>query len=116
MSRILTGRQLRRKPALRLSRDPAYLAALKNRLIRNRDGSLLFDTQRATVVIGFSGLFKDLRERCGISDPLIQLSRFPPRPHRVYPHDYSVPRKSHDCPTGCEPSWDYRGICPSQRK
>ena len=48
MSRILTGRQLRRKPALRLSRDPAYLAALKNRLIRNRDGSLLFDMQRAT--------------------------------------------------------------------
>jgi len=48
MSHILTGRQLRRKPALRLSRDPAYLAALKNRLIRNRDGSLLFDTQRAT--------------------------------------------------------------------
>src|SRR5580704_9270589 len=69
----------------------------------------LFPFSRDMVVIGFSGLFKDLRERCGISDPLIQLSRFPPRPHRIYPHDYSVPRKSHDCPTGCEPSWDYRG-------
>ena len=34
--------------ALRLSRDPAYLASLKDRLIRNRDGSPLFDTQRAT--------------------------------------------------------------------
>jgi protein O-GlcNAc transferase len=34
--------------ALRLVGDPAYLAALKDRLIRNRDGSLLFDTQRAT--------------------------------------------------------------------
>jgi predicted O-linked N-acetylglucosamine transferase (SPINDLY family) len=34
--------------ALRLAREPAYLAALKDRLIRNRDGSLLFDTQRAT--------------------------------------------------------------------
>jgi protein O-GlcNAc transferase len=34
--------------ALRLARDPAYLAALKDRLIRNRDGNLLFDTQRAT--------------------------------------------------------------------
>jgi protein O-GlcNAc transferase len=34
--------------ALRLAGDPAYLAALKNRVIRNRDGSLLFDTQRAT--------------------------------------------------------------------
>jgi len=28
----------------------------------------------------------------------------------------SLPCKSHDRPTGCEPSWDYRGICPSQRK
>ena len=27
---------------------PAYLATLKDRLIRNRDGSLLFDTQSAT--------------------------------------------------------------------
>jgi predicted O-linked N-acetylglucosamine transferase (SPINDLY family) len=34
--------------ALRLARDPAYLATLKDRLIRNRDGSLLFDTQSAT--------------------------------------------------------------------
>jgi predicted O-linked N-acetylglucosamine transferase (SPINDLY family) len=34
--------------ALRLSRDPAYLATLKDRLIRNRGGSLLFDTQSAT--------------------------------------------------------------------
>ena len=34
--------------ALRLSRDTVYLASLKDRLIRNRDGSLLFDTQRAT--------------------------------------------------------------------
>ena len=34
--------------ALRLAGDPAYLAALKDRLIRNRDGSLLFDTQSAT--------------------------------------------------------------------
>jgi predicted O-linked N-acetylglucosamine transferase (SPINDLY family) len=34
--------------ALRLARDPAYLVTLKDRLIRNRDGSLLFDTQRAT--------------------------------------------------------------------
>src|ERR1700722_9725027 len=34
--------------ALRLVRDPAYLAALKDRLIRNRDESLLFDTQSAT--------------------------------------------------------------------
>jgi protein O-GlcNAc transferase len=34
--------------ALRLSRDPAYLAALKDTLIHNRDGSSLFDTQRAT--------------------------------------------------------------------
>jgi protein O-GlcNAc transferase len=34
--------------ALRLAREPAYLAALKDRLVRNRDGSLLFDTQRAT--------------------------------------------------------------------
>jgi hypothetical protein len=30
--------------ALRLARDPAYLASLKHRLIPNRDGSLLFDT------------------------------------------------------------------------
>ena len=29
---------------------------------------------------------------------------------------YSVPCKSHDHTTGCDPSWDYRGICPSQRK
>ena len=28
----------------------------------------------------------------------------------------SLPCKSHDRPTGCELSWDYRGICPSQRK
>jgi len=34
--------------ALRLARDPAYLATLKDRLIRNRDGSALFDTQSAT--------------------------------------------------------------------
>jgi protein O-GlcNAc transferase len=34
--------------ALRLGRDPAYLATLKDRLIRNRDGSALFDTQSAT--------------------------------------------------------------------
>jgi predicted O-linked N-acetylglucosamine transferase (SPINDLY family) len=34
--------------ALRLARDPAYLATLKDTLNRNRDGSLLFDTQRAT--------------------------------------------------------------------
>ena len=34
--------------ALRLSRDPVYLASLKDTLIRNRDASLLFDTQRAT--------------------------------------------------------------------
>jgi protein O-GlcNAc transferase len=34
--------------ALRLARDPAYLVTLKERLVRNRDGSLLFDTQRAT--------------------------------------------------------------------
>ncbi|HTC02324.1 MAG TPA: tetratricopeptide repeat protein [Xanthobacteraceae bacterium] len=34
--------------ALRLSRDPVYLASLKDRLIRNRDASLLFDTQRAS--------------------------------------------------------------------
>jgi predicted O-linked N-acetylglucosamine transferase (SPINDLY family) len=34
--------------ALRLARDPAYLAALKDRLIRNRDASPLFDTQSAT--------------------------------------------------------------------
>src|SRR5580704_15829537 len=34
--------------ALRLARDPAYLAALKDRLIRNREASLLFDTQSAT--------------------------------------------------------------------
>jgi predicted O-linked N-acetylglucosamine transferase (SPINDLY family) len=34
--------------ALRLTRDPAYLAALRGRLIRNRDGSPLFDTQSAT--------------------------------------------------------------------
>ncbi len=34
--------------ALRLARDPAYLAALKDTLIRNRHGSSLFDTQRAT--------------------------------------------------------------------
>jgi protein O-GlcNAc transferase len=34
--------------ALRLCRDPVYLANLKDKLIRNRDGSLLFDTQRAT--------------------------------------------------------------------
>jgi protein O-GlcNAc transferase len=34
--------------ALRLARDPAALAALKDRLIRNRDSSALFDTQRAT--------------------------------------------------------------------
>jgi hypothetical protein len=29
---------------------------------------------------------------------------------------YSVPCKSHDRETGCELSWDYRGICSSQRK
>ena len=34
--------------ALRLAREPAYLATLKDRLISNRDGSLLFDTQSAT--------------------------------------------------------------------
>ena len=34
--------------ALRLSRDPVCLASLKDRLTGNRDGSLLFDTQRAT--------------------------------------------------------------------
>ena len=34
--------------ALRLARDPAHLAALKDRLIRNRDACLLFDTQSAT--------------------------------------------------------------------
>jgi len=34
--------------ALRLARDPAYLAALKDTLIRNRDESPLFDTQSAT--------------------------------------------------------------------
>jgi protein O-GlcNAc transferase len=34
--------------ALRLARDPAYLASLKDRLIRNRNGSSLFDTRRAT--------------------------------------------------------------------
>ena len=34
--------------ALRLARDPAYLAALKDRLIRNRDTCPLFDTQSAT--------------------------------------------------------------------
>src|SRR5579862_4432697 len=34
--------------ALRLAHDPAYLATLKDRLIRNRDGSALFDTQGAT--------------------------------------------------------------------
>jgi predicted O-linked N-acetylglucosamine transferase (SPINDLY family) len=34
--------------ALRLARDPAYLATLKDRLIRNRDTFPLFDTQSAT--------------------------------------------------------------------
>jgi protein O-GlcNAc transferase len=34
--------------ALRLSRDPAYLAMLKDTLKRNRDRCLLFDTQSAT--------------------------------------------------------------------
>jgi predicted O-linked N-acetylglucosamine transferase (SPINDLY family) len=34
--------------ALRLARDPAYLATLKDRLIRNRDTCPLFDTQSAT--------------------------------------------------------------------
>jgi protein O-GlcNAc transferase len=34
--------------ALRVARDPAYLASLKDSLIRNRDDSLLFDTLRAT--------------------------------------------------------------------
>jgi predicted O-linked N-acetylglucosamine transferase (SPINDLY family) len=34
--------------ALRLSRDPAYLATLKDTLNRNRDTCLLFDTQNAT--------------------------------------------------------------------
>ena len=34
--------------ALRLARDPAYLAALKDRPIRNRDTCPLFDTQSAT--------------------------------------------------------------------
>jgi protein O-GlcNAc transferase len=34
--------------ALRLAREPAYLASLKDALNRNRDTSLLFDTQGAT--------------------------------------------------------------------
>ena len=34
--------------ALRLARDPAYLATLKDTLNRNRDTCLLFDTQSAT--------------------------------------------------------------------
>jgi predicted O-linked N-acetylglucosamine transferase (SPINDLY family) len=34
--------------ALRLARDPAALAALKAKLMRNRDGSALFDTKSAT--------------------------------------------------------------------
>jgi protein O-GlcNAc transferase len=34
--------------ALRLARDPAYLASLKDSLNRNRDACLLFDTQSAT--------------------------------------------------------------------
>ncbi len=34
--------------ALRLARDPAYFATLKDTLIRNRDRSPLFDTQSAT--------------------------------------------------------------------
>ena len=34
--------------ALRLARDPAYLATLKDTLHRNRDTCLLFDTQSAT--------------------------------------------------------------------
>jgi protein O-GlcNAc transferase len=34
--------------ALRLARDPAYLATLKDTLARNRDASPLFDTQSAT--------------------------------------------------------------------
>lgn len=34
--------------ALRLAREPTYLATLKDRLIRNRDASALFDTQSAT--------------------------------------------------------------------
>ena len=34
--------------ALRLARDPAYLRALKDRLVRNRDTFPLFDTQSAT--------------------------------------------------------------------
>ncbi|MGA8496214.1 MAG: tetratricopeptide repeat protein [Xanthobacteraceae bacterium] len=34
--------------ALRVASDPAYLASLTDTLIRNRDGSLLFDTQSAT--------------------------------------------------------------------
>jgi protein O-GlcNAc transferase len=34
--------------ALKLAQDPAYLAAVKNRLARNRNSSILFDTERAT--------------------------------------------------------------------
>jgi protein O-GlcNAc transferase len=34
--------------ALKLAQDQAYLAAIKNRLVRNRDTSILFDTKRAT--------------------------------------------------------------------
>jgi protein O-GlcNAc transferase len=34
--------------ALKLAQDQAYLAAIKNRLARNRDTSILFDTKRAT--------------------------------------------------------------------
>jgi predicted O-linked N-acetylglucosamine transferase (SPINDLY family) len=48
LDRVSTLFQSGVRRALRLARDPAYLAALKDRLIRNRDGSPLFDTQRAT--------------------------------------------------------------------
>jgi predicted O-linked N-acetylglucosamine transferase (SPINDLY family) len=34
--------------ALRLARDPGALSALKDKLVRNRDGSALFDTKSAT--------------------------------------------------------------------
>ena len=35
----------------------------------------------------------------------------PPENRAIYP----APCKSHDRPTRSELSWDYRGICPSQR-
>jgi predicted O-linked N-acetylglucosamine transferase (SPINDLY family) len=34
--------------ALRLAREPAYLASLKDRLVRNRNSAVLFDTKRTT--------------------------------------------------------------------